>query len=358
MAIVVGMGVWLFSGDFTAETADASETIQTLDGANQKVLVQGLQSKASARAVEIEVLGKTEANRQVAVRAELAGAIIEANAERGEFVEAGDALCKIAVDNRDVRVQEAEAAYQSAMIEYQGALDLSASGLQSKVVLAKLKAAAVQAKAALQTARLNLEKTVVRAPFAGYIEDKQVEVGDLVTPGTACASILEISPLLVVGQVSEKEVQFLEEGQRVDVQMGGDVARASKLDGLISFVARTPDPATRSYRVEARLDNPGGSSRAGLTAKLRIPVSEALAHLVSPASLTLNAEGVLGVKTVSESGMVEFVPVSAVAEDSAGLWVTGLPIEATVITVGHQEVIPGQAVDVELAPNAKPARLI
>ena len=53
MAIVVGMGVWLFSGDFTAETADASETIQTLDGANQKVLVQGLQSKASARAVAV-----------------------------------------------------------------------------------------------------------------------------------------------------------------------------------------------------------------------------------------------------------------------------------------------------------------
>jgi len=80
--------------------------------------------------------------------------------------------------------------------------------------------------------------------------------------------------------------------------------------------------------------------------------------LISPASLTLNAEGVLGVKTVSEAGMVEFVPVNAVGEDPAGLWVTGLPSEATVITVGHQEVIPGQAVDVELTQSADSARLI
>jgi multidrug efflux system membrane fusion protein len=199
MAIVVGMGLWLFSGDFTAETADAAEPSQRLDSVSQKVLVQGLQSKAAQRAVEIEVLGKTEANRQVFVRAELSGAITEVNAERGEFIEAGEALCKIAVDNREVRVQEAEAAYQSAMIEYQGALDLSASGLQSKVMLAKLKAAAVQAKSSLQTAKLNLDKTIIRAPFSGFVEDRQVEVGDLVTPGTACASILEISPLLVVG---------------------------------------------------------------------------------------------------------------------------------------------------------------
>jgi hypothetical protein len=56
--------------------------------------------------------------------------------------------------------------------------------------------------------------------------------------------------------------------------------------------------------------------------------------------------------------MVEFVPVNAVGEDAAGLWVTGLPSEATVITVGHQEVIPGQAVDVELTQSADSARLI
>jgi len=358
MAIVVGMGLWLFSGDFTAETADAAEPSQRLDSVSQKVLVQGLQSKAAQRAVEIEVLGKTEANRQVFVRAELSGAITEVNAERGEFIEAGEALCKIAVDNREVRVQEAEAAYQSAMIEYQGALDLSASGLQSKVMLAKLKAAAVQAKSSLQTAKLNLDKTIIRAPFSGFVEDRQVEVGDLVTPGTACASILEISPLLVVGQVSEREVAFLEEGQHVGVHMGQGASMTPKLEGLISFVARTPDAATRSYRVEARLENLGGASRAGLTAKMRIPVSEALAHLISPASLTLNAEGVLGVKTVSEAGTVEFVPVNAVGEDPAGLWVTGLPSEATVITVGHQEVIPGQAVDVELTQSADSARLI
>ena len=112
MAIVSGMAIWLFSGDFTAEPAGASEAVSGLATSPQKALVQGIESQATARAVTLDVLGRTEANRQVEVRSEIAGIITEVNATRGQYVEAGDALCKIAVDNRSVRLQEAEAAYQ------------------------------------------------------------------------------------------------------------------------------------------------------------------------------------------------------------------------------------------------------
>ena len=352
MAIVSGMAIWLFSGDFTAEPAGASETGSGLATSPQKALVQGIESRATARAVTLDVLGRTEANRQVEVRSEIAGIITEVNAMRGRYVEAGDALCKIAVDNRSVRLQEAEAAYQSAAIEYQGAKDLSESGLQSKVVLAKLKAAAVRSRATLETARLDLAKTTIRAPFSGFIERRAVEVGDLVTAGTSCATILEVAPLLAVGQVSEKEVSWLQIGQPVTVAMGESGGKNVMTEGVISFVARTPDPATRSYRVEARLENLNGASRVGVTARMSVPVAKEMAHLISPASLTLNADGQIGVKTVLDSGLVSFVPVSTVGEETRGLWVTGLPGRAVVITVGHQEVVPGQVVDVRIADGA------
>ena len=352
MAIVSGMALWLFSGDFTAETADASESASGLSPSPQRVLVQGMESRATPRSVTLNVLGRTEANRQVEVRSEIAGIITEVNAARGQYVKAGDALCKIAVDNRSVRLQEAEAAYQSAAIEYQGAQDLSESGLQSKVVLAKLKAAAVRSKASLETARLELAKTTIRAPFSGFIERRAVEIGDLVTAGTSCATVLEVAPLLAVGQVSEKEVSWLKTGQAVAVVMGDSGGRSLTAEGVISFVARIPDPATRSYRVEARLHNTSSASRVGMTARISVPVAEEMAHLISAASLTLNAEGEIGVKTVLDGGRVSFVPVSTVGEETSGLWVTGLPSKAVVITIGHQEVVPGQVVDVRLAEGA------
>ena len=352
MAIVSGMALWLFSGDFTAETAGAAEAGNGLATSAQKAFVQGVESRATPRAVTLDVLGRTEANRQVEVRSEIAGIITEVNATRGQYVEAGDSLCEIAVDNRSVRLQEAEAAFQSAAIEYQGAKDLSESGLQSKVVLAKLKAAAVRSKATLETARLELAKTSIRAPFSGFIERRAVEVGDLITAGASCATVLEVAPLLAVGQVSEKEVSWLQIGQPVKVAMGDSGGDNLTTEGAISFVARTPDPATRSYRVEARLENVSGASRVGITARMSVPVAKEMAHLISPASLTLNADGEIGVKTVVDGGTVTFIPVSTIGEETSGLWVTGLPGKAVVITVGHQEVVPGQVVDVRLADGA------
>ena len=82
MAIVSGMALWLFSGDFTAETAGAAEAGNGLATSPQKALVQGVESRATPRAVTLDVLGRTEANRQVEVRSEIAGIITEVNATR------------------------------------------------------------------------------------------------------------------------------------------------------------------------------------------------------------------------------------------------------------------------------------
>ena len=147
-------------------------------------------------------------------------------------------------------------------------------------------------------------------------------------------------------------MSWLQIGQSVTVAMGESGGKSVTTEGVISFVARTPDPATRSYRVEARLENLSGASRVGVTARMSVPVAKEMAHLISPASLTLNADGEIGVKTVLDGGFVSFVPVSTVGEETRGLWVTGLPGTAVVITVGHQEVVPGQVVDVRIAEGA------
>jgi multidrug efflux system membrane fusion protein len=65
---------------------------------------------------------------------------------------------------------------------------------------------------------------------------------------------------------------------------------------------------------------------------------------MSPAALTLDDAGVIGVKTVDEKSLVHFYPVELVADGADGIWVGGLPREITIITVGQEFVLPGQTV--------------
>ncbi len=343
------MVVWLFSGDMLTQQADADD--MAVDFAPElqldvTVAVRGERSEALAKPVILEVLGQTEANRRVAVKSELTGRVTEVLVDRGAYVEAGALLCRIAADSRGAELREAEAKLKSAEIEYQGGMDLSERGLQSKAALAKLAAQKEQTVARVDAAAAMLAKTELTAPFAGFIEERPVEVGDLMTPGASCAVVIELEPLLVVGQVAESEVANVFEGQSVAVAVGSANA---ELMGTITFVARTPDPQTRSFKIEARIDQPGRAARAGLSATLAVPVRETFAHLVSPASLSLDRNGQLGIKTVDAAKRAVFNPVEIVDESPEGVWVAGLPQRATVITVGHEDVSDGQSVQVDFS---------
>ena len=345
--IASAMMVWLLSGDMLTQQADADDMAVEFAPELQldvTVNVRGERSESLAKPVILQVLGQTEANRRVAVKSELTGRVTDILVDRGAYVEAGALLCRIAADSRGADLREAQASLKSAEIEYQGGLDLSQRGLQSKAALAKLAARKEQTIARVDAAGALLAKTELTAPFAGFIEERPVEVGDLMTPGASCAVVIELEPLLVVGQVAESEVANVFEGQSVAVSVG---SANSELMGTITFVARTPDPQTRSFKIEARIDQPGRAARAGLSATLAVPVRETFAHLVSPASLSLDAAGQLGLKIVSASSRAVFKAVEIVDEGPEGVWVAGLPQRATVITVGHEDVSDGQVVEVD-----------
>ena len=83
----------------------------------------------------------------------------------------------------------------------------------------------------------------------------------------------------------------------------------------------------------------------GITAKITLAVGETLSHKLSSAVLTLDDDGVIGVKAVDDDGIVEFLPVTLVADTPDGTWLGGLPRTLRVITVGHEFVRVGQKVE-------------
>ncbi|MEX2327085.1 MAG: efflux RND transporter periplasmic adaptor subunit, partial [Pseudomonadales bacterium] len=341
----IGITVWLISGEFGTDTLVAEEA--TTESRKAEIaLVRGIESVADTRKLFLEVRGQTRANRTVQLRAEVAGRIEEIPGEKGTHVKEGDVLCRIAIDTRQTELDEARADLKSAQLEYDGVLDLQDRGLQSEINVARAKAALESSRAQAKRAELALLKTRIVAPFNGVVDSQPVEVGDFLGIGQVCVTLMEIDPMLVVGQVAEKRIGqvHLEDEAEVTLITG------DKLTGRVTFIGRVPDATTRTYPVEVTVDEPGDMIRAGLTAQMKVPVGTERAHLISPASLVLNDAGVIGVRIVDAENTVRFMPVKIVSEGVNGVWVNGLPERVRLITVGQEEVFDGQVVRMDLSP--------
>lgn len=345
--IAVAMGIWLFSGELESNIAIADEASDAIQGdGTELAYIRAVRSEADLRELYLEVSGQTQANRIVQVKSEVTGRVEAIPGLKGTRVEAGDLLCKIAVDTRQSDLDQAKADLKSAQLEYDGMVDLKTRGLQSEILLARAAADLEGSRANAKRAELALVKTMIVAPFNGVVETQAVEVGDFLNVGQNCVTLMEIDPVLVVGQVAEKSINAVSLGGKVEITL----ITGESLVGSVSFIAQSPDLATRTYPVEVTVANPNNSIRAGLTAQMSVPVGQEAAHKISPASLVLNDAGTVGVKIVDDANVVHFKAVKILSETPEGIWVHGLPGRINLITVGHEEVFEGQLVKIDMSP--------
>lgn len=333
------------SGDIDRTVAAIADDGSSAASSAADFTVRAKRSRVDTYTQTVSVRGRTQAFRLVDVRAETAGRVVGTPAARGARVQEGDVLCEIAVDSRDTDLQEALSRQEQARLEYQGGQDLFQRELISRSALAQLKTTYDAAIAAVRRAELALERTRIRAPFTGIVETRAVEVGDYMDMGGQCASLFDDNPMLLVGQVPEQEVSKLDIGTRVT----GIMVTGERINGELTYLARAADPVSRSYRIEVRLDPQQKPLRQGISTEILLDAAQIRAHLVPPSSVTLDDSGLLGVKTLNRDNEVEFHRVQIVGEstriDESGFWVTGLPDEVTLITVGQELVFEGQIVN-------------
>lgn len=292
----------------------------------------------------ITVNAETRPIRSVTLRAGVVGEVVSLPVEVGTRVREGQLICELERGDRPARVSQAEARVEQARLIYEGNERLKSQSFQSETALATARADLASARAELEAARVALADTTIRAPFDGVVEERLVELGDYLQPGGACATIVDADPMLVVGQVPEQSVRRLQSGQRGRAVLLDD----TEVGGELRFVATTARNATRTFQVELRVDNPDMRLRGGMTAKLKLPTETLRVHRVPTSLLTLDDEGVVGLRIVDESDHVRFHPIELVGDAAPGVWVSGLPDRTRVITVGHELVVDGDRVEVDL----------
>ncbi len=366
------------------EVTEAATEVPEDTGELVKVQVRKLIGEQVDSAVILR--GETEAARQVDARSETSAIVASAPLRKGAQVEAGEALCVLDPGTRQAaleeararlneaesrvpeaaaRLEEAQSRLAEAEISQNAASRLNEDGFASTTRLASADAAVAAAKAGVSSATAGLrgarsgiesataavavaekeiERLTISAPFSGLLESDTAELGSLLQPGALCATIIQLDPIKLVGFVPETEVNRVSLGAVAGARLaaGGEQVR-----GKVTFLSRSADPETRTFRVEIEVPNADLKIRDGQTAEIAISSAGVKAHLLPQSALTLNDDGTLGVRLVDKDAIVSFAPIEVMRDTTQGIWVTGLPDEADVIVVGQEYVTAG----VKVAPT-------
>lgn len=277
--ILIPLIVWMISGVFISEDATKESKPKTLSSV---VIEQSLPDVINPK-IYLNTYAISE--KRVQVRAKTSGEVVATGAKQGEWVQKDALLCKLGI--------------------------------------------------------IELNRTEVKAPFDGYIEDI-VKPGNLLERGQLCATIIELDPITFIAEVPENSIKDVREGQNVNISL----VTGDNIQGKLTFVSKSASVATRTFRVEAEIANPSGIVRDGISGTMVIDTDPVLAHKISPSILLLADNGELGVKTVNSENTVEFFPVQIIQDTEEGIWVAGLPDFSNIIVLGQGFVETGQIVSV------------
>ncbi|MGY3436530.1 MULTISPECIES: efflux RND transporter periplasmic adaptor subunit [unclassified Marinovum] len=381
------------------ETPDAAEEAsaptQMAEVAPKPEGVRVVARHSEARVVDSAVIlrGQTEAAREVNVQAETSGLVRSDPLRKGAFVERGALLCELdpgtrvammdealarlaesearvpgveaGVPEAEARLQEALARLQEAEINERAAKKLKSDGFASETRVAATQAAVRSAEASVSAARAGIEvaksglqgaqasirsaeasvaaaqkeidRLKITAPFAGLLESDAAELGALLQPGALCATIIQLDPIKLVAYVPETEVSRVALGAKA----GARLSDGNEVTGDVTFLSRSADPTTRTFRVEITAENSDLAIRDGQTAEIGISAAGVMAHLVPQSALTLNDAGALGLRSVTPDNTVAFLPVTLLRDSREGVWVADLPERVDVITLGQEYVEDG-----------------
>ena len=275
--ILVPIILWMASGLFK------NDKVVEVEEKSEFFSVQTILSKAEEYQPLIKLKATTKSEARIDVKAKTSGEVVKIGAIQGKFINKDEILCSLGV--------------------------------------------------------VELNRTEVKAPFAGYIE-KIVKPGNFLERGQVCATIIQLDPISFIAGVPEYDINKVRIGQNVGVKL----VTGQTIKGKLTFVSKSASPDTRTFVVESQIPNPAGSVKDGLTANMTIEIDKVMAHKISPSILLLNDEGKLGIRIVTENNAAMFQEINILEDSEDGLWVTNIPNIVEIIIQGQGFVEDGQKV--------------
>lgn len=339
--LVVAIVGWMGSG-FIFPSKDEEAVVAREEP--KPIAVAVTTSKAETVTQFYQAEGQALPDRDTMMRAETSGDIAEVLVRKGQDVEAGDVVARFDAVSNAADADRAAEELARAQREFDNAEKLLDRGVATADRVSQARATLAAARAQVTIVEQEAKTLNITAPFTGRIETLDLDEGEFVSAGTEVGRLVDITPLTVAIQVPQQSLTRLSVGQTATVKF----ITGEERTGKVTFVGTSAASETRTFLTEIEIDNDDGAIPAGISAEVIIPTGEAKAHFLSPSIVSLDVKGALGVKTVNKENGVEFYEISVVKAQIDGIWVTGLPDEVDVITVGQGFVNASETV----APRA------
>jgi membrane fusion protein, multidrug efflux system len=352
LAIILIIAAWMASGWLSDGPEAAVPGSGTVPPKVMTVQAERLEPHRIDRMVTVQ--GELEPLKTATLRAEALGQVEKIPAERGDAVRKGQVLVQLKMNDRTARLKQAESLVRQRETEYRARQDLVREGFIERIAEKEAFSSLESARAALETIRLEIEHTTIRAPFDGILENRVVEVGDTVAVNDPVGLLVDTSSLIAAGQVPQQEIEHVRTGNKGAVRL----ITGQQAQGTVRYVASMPDKATQTFRIELEIENSSRSLPSGVSAEIMLPLEQVDAHFLSPAALVLGQDGIVGVKTVDADGWVGFEAVRTVRAQNDGIWVAGLEGTVSVIVSGQGFVTPGEQVNVVYREAGAPASAV
>jgi len=357
MAGVVALAVtgWMLSGNFLGTSGGASAPAANADAGQgqQTGPTNAAQTKAEERRFSVAAItvrnqpitrsirasGVSEAKFNMTVSSKADGEIIAIDAVEGRAIKAGATLVRLETGTLVEQIAAAKANLEVARKRRDVTERLAKENFSAPLEQAERAAALANAVVTLRQLEDQLADRVIVAPVSGYLETLHVETGERVRRDTPVATILGLATLNIRVAVPQTEIAKIKTGSAVTVTIAGAGTRS----GVVSKIAAQSNPATRTFDVTIDLANPDGTLRAGMSVEASIAAGTLDAFAMSPAHLSVADDGSLTAK-IAVDGKVVVVPVDIVRSGAEQVYVSGLPDNAVLLTVGQAFVGAGAPV--------------
>lgn len=216
----------------------------------------------------VRATGRIEAVQAVELRSDEQGRVIELLFREGQAVTEGTPLVRIDDAMLRAQAERARADLDLARQQLERVRRLRAENAASPADLERVEAAARSAAASLAVLQLQIERSTVRAPFAGVVGQRFVSAGDYVTTATQLLTLQTTDPQRAVIEVPERYAADLKRGQAVEFTVAAQPGRVFR--AVVDFIDPVVQPASRTIVVKARAPNPGQALKAGMFIEARL----------------------------------------------------------------------------------------
>jgi membrane fusion protein, multidrug efflux system len=309
-------------------------------------------------------IGSVAAVHGVTVSADLPGIVEEIAFQSGQSVAAGAVLVRLDTRQEQAQLAAAEAGRGLTDLNLKRAKDLVAQGISAQADLDRLAAEQKQAVAKAGEIRATIARKTIRAPFAGVLGLRQVNLGQYLDGGAAIVPLQSIRPVYVNFSVPQQQVAAMKIGSPIHVVAEGGVGLGA--DGRITAVDSVVNETTRNIQVQATFANGDAKLRPGMFVKANIGLGAGIPAITVPTSAikynpygdaVFIVEDLTGPKGQKYLGVREqFVKLGGSRGDQVAV-LSGLKAGEQVVTSGAFKLRNGAAVKVndKVQPGNNPA---